>query len=445
METPIDTLAKLPHAPGVYIYKNAQGVVLYVGKARDLKKRVSQYFQREDAIGPKTKLLVAGMSEIQTIKTASEYDALLLEAKLIHDLKPHYNSISKDDKSPIYIVLTTEEELPRVELARKTGLPKVIPRGPVIFGPFQSAFVTRALLRQLRRIIPFCTQKERNGRACFYTHLNLCRPCPSVIAKMPAGEKRTQLVKDYRRNIFRLKALLSGKLVSVRRELEKEMYKQAGDKFFEEAAILKEEIENLSGLKSARFDPTLYITQPTLAADASSLELTALASVLKPYYPTISALERIECYDISNISGTLSTGSLVVLTNAQIDKGEYRKFKIRRKEAPNDTAMMKEVVGRRLKHGEWPRPNLLVVDGGKGQVGAAVQAIHVAKGGPEIPVIGLSKRFEEIVVPVAGGYKIIRLPSVSPAIHLLQRVRDEAHRFAKSYHLLLRSKKLSGV
>lgn len=443
MEKEKANLASLPHSPGVYIYRDINDTVIYVGKAVDLRKRISQYFQRDDALGLKTKALVEKIAKIEIIKTAGEFDALLLEAKLIHDLQPHYNSLAKDDKSPIYILLTTDEELPRVLLVRKTGLPATKSHGPVIFGPFQSSWVTRELLRRSRRIIPFCTQKERNGKPCFYTHLHLCDPCPSVIIKMPDSPLRKKEVLRYRRNIMRLKALLSGKSTNVRLELEKDMRLAAKNNLFEEAQLIKGELESLSGIESARFDPTMYLTRVQLADDANLEEITQLLKILQPYYPDLQNLTRIECIDISNISGTLSTGSLVVLTDGLIDTHEYRKFRIRRKETPNDTAMVSEVVNRRMKHHEWPKPDLLVIDGGKGQVSAAVESLNSLK--LDIPVIGLAKRFEEIVVPLNGDFKVIRISPTSPAIHLLQRIRDEAHRFARNYHLLLRSKAFTRV
>lgn len=442
MEKTKTILTNVPHATGVYIFKDSQDVVLYVGKAVNLAKRVRQYFQKTAKFG-KTAALVDKIAKIKTIKTASEFDALLLEAKLIHDLGPRYNVVARDDKSPIYIVLTTNEELPRVLLVRKTGLPQADDSGPAVFGPFQSTTVTRALLRSVRHIIPFCTQKERNGRPCFYTYLHLCDPCPSVIAKLPKNPDRQKLKRVYRRNIMRLKALLSGKEKITRRELEKEMRSQAEQNLFEEAELVKRQLQSLSGLASARFDPNLYLTRSQLVEDTNEQELAGLRQQLLPFYPDIGKLDRIEGIDVSNTGGTLATGSLVVLTRGLVDTREYRKFKIKRGKIPNDTAMIAEVITRRLKHPEWPLPNLLVIDGGKGQVRCALESLKTLD--LNIPVIGLSKRFEEIVVPKDGKFKLLRLPTTSPTIHVLERIRDEAHRFAKSYHVLLRAKTLRQV
>lgn len=208
METPQETLKALPHAPGVYIYRNAEGEIIYIGKAKDLKKRVSQYFQRDDAVGPKTQLLVSQIAGISTIKTASELDALLLEAKLIHDHAPKYNVVLKDDKSPLYILLTLSEPLPHVTTIRRSDLPEKIKTNDALFGPFQSAGVVRSLLRHLRHTIPYCTQNKRTGKPCFYSHIGLCNPCPSD----------TNCDKQaYRKNIYRLKNILCGKSNTVLR------------------------------------------------------------------------------------------------------------------------------------------------------------------------------------------------------------------------------------
>jgi excinuclease ABC subunit C len=420
METQKETLTSLPHAPGVYLYRGTTGTILYIGKAKDLKKRVSQYFQRGDAVGPKTKLLVSQIAEIETISTASEFDALLLEAKLIHDHAPKYNVVLKDDKSPLYIVLTFSEDLPHVLMLRRSDLPKTMRKSDALFGPFQSAHITRSILRQLRHTVPFCTQKKRTGTPCFYSHIGLCTPCPSTVD----SDKRV-----YRQNIFRLKNILSGKSMTVLRDLERDMKTAAKENRFEEAATLRNHIQNLYGMLSKKYDPMLYMRSDSAVADMYANELSALGTILG-----IPILHRIECIDVSNTAGAYATGSLVVLTDGKRDTSQYRRFRIHRKQAPNDVAMIAEVVTRRFSHPEWPNPDLLVIDGGKGQVAAA-------KSITSIRVIGLAKRFEEIIIPLPNNrWKILRLNLTSPAIHVVERIRDEAHRFAITYHRLLRKK-----
>ena len=418
METPKETVKHLPHAPGVYLYRSADGSILYIGKAKDLRKRVSQYFLRDDAINAKTKLLVSQISKIETIVTASEFDALLLEAKLIHDNAPKYNVVLKDDKSPLYILLTLSEPLPHVLTMRRSDLPAHIHPEDALFGPFQSATMARSILRQLRHTVPFCTQKKRTGKPCFYSHIGLCTPCPSATGTD---------AHMYRRNIFRLKNILSGKSDAVLTDLEKEMKLAAGMQKFEDALALRDHIQNLRDMLQKKYDPLLYITSDTGAEDIYARELASLSALLG-----IKQLHRIECIDISNTGGANATGSLVVLTDGRKDTSQYKRFRIRRENAPNDPAMIREVVTRRFSHPEWPMPDLLVIDGGKAQVTAAQIA--------PVKVIGLAKRFEEIIVPYGNDWKVIRIPYTSPALHVVQRIRDEAHRFALRYHRLLRKK-----
>lgn len=432
------------------MYRDKNKVVLYVGKGVNINRRVKQYFTRDDAVGEKTKLLVSQIADIETIQTLNEFDALLLEAKLIKQYLPKYNVIARDDKSPLYIAITLDEPLPRVLFERKKALEQHLQGHPLqkvsqrgFFGPFQSAFVVRDLLRSLRRIVPYCTQKVRSGRPCFYTHLGLCNPCPSVIATLHDGEKKQSLIRQYRKNIFRLRDILSGKGRRILSELEKEMKKAAGVNDFEKAARLKNQLMGLSDMLQKHYDPIFYM-EGEGAEDIFEKEQKELTGALSIVYPQLTRLNRIECIDISNLGGKQAVGSMVVLSHGQPDTSQYRKFRIRMPNRPNDVAMIAEVVGRRLKNTQWPYPNLLVIDGGKGQVRSALRVLHEQNAA--IPVIGLAKRREEIIIPTfkgysfQGAYSTIRLPLTSPGLHLLERIRDEAHRFAITYHRLLRSK-----
>ncbi len=435
----VETVKHIPQTPGVYIYKDQLGGVLYVGKGINLKKRVQQYFTRDDAVGDKTKHLVAQIASIEIISTMNEFDALLLEAKLIRQYLPKYNVIARDDKSPLYIRITIEEELPHVLFVRR-------PTTGTFFGPFQSGKIVRELLRNLRRIVPYCTQKQRNGRPCFYTHLGFCHPCPSIIVRMTDKEGKQQGTHEYRRNIFRLRDILSGKTNTVVKDLEKEMKEFAKHGEFEQAAMARNQIQHLTDMLQKHYDPMFYLE----GSDVFAKENQALLAGLSSVYPHLPKLDRIECIDISNLGGKQATGSLVVLFHGQPDKSQYRKFKIRMPNHPNDFAMVAEVLHRRLNHSEWPYPDLLVIDGGKGQVGSALGVLQ--KRNISIPLIGLAKRREEIIAPKLGNpsfprtresileFTTIRLPLTSPGLHLLERIRDEAHRFAITYHRLLRKK-----
>ncbi len=436
MEKVTDIVGALPHSPGVYIYKDTSGTVIYVGKAKDLKRRVSQYFSRDDAVGAKTLQLVSQIASIETIDTQSEFDALILESSLIRKWLPKYNVIAKDDKSPIYLSISMDEELPRIECIRKTAMSDIPKRQ--YFGPFQSARTLRKLLRQLRSIIPFCTQKKRNGQPCFYTHLGLCSPCASEIALLPEGPDRTALVTQYRMQIRRLASIFSGKSLDVLHDLELDMKKFATEEKFEQAQSVKKAVQYMRGMLKAHYDPQLYVQSDSFVESVYEEEMNELSNMLQRYYPAISKIRRIECVDISNTQGTYATGSLVVLQDGKPDTSGYRRFKIRTKQAPNDFAMIAEVVSRRLRHPEWSMPELLVIDGGKGQVKSAVAVMSTSR--YNIPIIGLAKRFEEIIVPTESDFEVIRLPVSSKALHMLERLRDESHRFAITYHRTLRKK-----
>lgn len=438
MEDLTQTLKALPHEPGVYLYRNADREVIYVGKAVDLSRRVRQYFQSRDAVGEKTRRLVSDIEHIDIIPTTSEFDALLLEAKLIRQYLPKYNVISKDDKSPLYVVLTLSEPLPRLLLVRKSDLPPYeAARGNAIYGPFQSGFTLRNILRQLRRIVPYCTQKERRGNPCFYTHLGLCDPCPGVIVRLQGTEKTRAAIR-YRRNFRRLHALFEGRLGLVAGEYERDMRKYAAARQFEQAAAIRDRLAGIKLLSSHRYDPQVFLEQG--AEDIYAEELSDLRGHLTAFFPNLSDLHRIECIDISNLSGTHAVGSLVVLQHGKPDTASYRRFRIRSVRGISDVAMIREVVRRRLAHPEWPYPDLLLIDGGKPQVAAADGIVHRT-----FPLAGLAKREEEVIIPIHPGFSTLRLPLSGRALKVLMRIRDEAHRFAITYHKTLRTRAFVGA
>lgn len=431
--------AHIPHASGCYLYRDSSHTVIYVGKAVDLKKRVGQYFSRDNQTSKKTRQLVTHIAGIETIQTATEFDALLLEAKLIRQYQPKYNSIAKDDKSPLYIALTLSETLPRLLFVRGKVIDShFFSEKDRVFGPFQSGRVAKMMVRSIRRSIPYCIQKIRNGKPCFYAHLGLCDPCPSVIVKLERYTEKQEKTKTYRRNIFRIADILSGKTRHVLKQMQKDMKELSDNEKYENALTTKQHIDLLYALYTRRYDVSLYTDNTQGLESVGRHETAQLGRVLVHVFPEISPLQRIECIDISNTGGAFATGSLVVLTNGIIDPGEYRRFRIKRQRTPNDSAMIAEVLTRRFSHPEWPIPDLLVVDGGKPQVASAsdtMSLLHRA-----IPIIGLAKRREEIIVLKDKKYITLRLPLTNPSLHLLERIRDEAHRFARKYHRHLRQK-----
>jgi excinuclease ABC subunit C len=436
MDTHSKKIADLPHHAGVYIYKDKYKKIIYVGKAIDIQKRVKQYFQKKAQLSTKTKQLVETISDIDHITTISEFDAILLEAKLISTHKPKYNVVAKDDKSPIYISIPIHDSLPIISLVRKTQA-TTSPRHTALIGPFQSTHVAKQILSLIRTVIPYCRQKIRKGKPCFYTHLGLCNPCPSAIMAMSSPQQKEK-VKVYRKNIYLLKNLLEGKSIATRKHLEQIMHLHALKHNFEKAAYVRNQIQHLDNLLQTHFDPYMYTTTSKDIEEVIDNQLNDVVQILKPYYPSIHTPNRIECIDISQLAGTNPVGSLVVLDHGIVNTSLYRRFSIHSVVGQNDTKMIEEVITRRLHHPEWPFPDLFVIDGGKAQVKAAHKAL--LSNALSIPIIGIAKRFEHIIVYTKGAYTELLLSGTRPAVHIIQRIRDESHRFAHRYHVIKRKK-----
>lgn len=409
------TIAHLPLSPGIYQFYDENGKLLYVGKSIDIKKRVSSYFQSKN-LGSKTDLLVSKIKDIKYIQVFSEFEAVLLETELIRTNKPFFNIEAKDDKSPIYIKIS-QDPIPLISLTRKQK-PK---KGIAIFGPFPSVKVAKDVLRMVRRIFPFCHHKNPK-KPCLYVHLGLC--------PYPYQSEKSQ--NEYKETITKIKKLLFGKSRFLIRQLTQEMLLSAKLQKFEAAQLTKKQIEKLQYLTTTYHTPAEFLEQPTLVDDLSLRKLEEMKKVLE-----LKKLpRRIECFDISNISGSFATGSMVVFKNGKPDKSQYRRFKIKYTHKPDDFEMHREVMARRINN-DWPRPDLMIIDGGRGQLNAILGI--VAKYKFDTKVISIAKRLEEIYTP--DKILPIRLPKENPARQLAQAIRDEAHRFAITYHRLLRSKK----
>ncbi len=403
----------IPHKPGVYIYKNSTRDVIYVGKAIDLYHRVASYFLKNQH-DIKTEKLVSEINSLETIIVSSDLEALILEANLIKKYLPQFNIKLTDDKDYLYIKVT-KEDFPKIITARKNE----VLDARVYFGPFPSSNTVRSTLKKLRKIFPWCNGISKNHRACFYYHLGLCPG--SCIAKISKG--------DYNKNIRRFSKFMEGKTDEVINDLQKEMNIYAKNLEFEKAQSMKKTLEGLEYLTQAR-NIQVYLENPNFMEDQIQKSLESLKDTLK----LKDLPHRIECFDISNIQGKDAVGSLVVLTEGEIDKKWYRKFKIRLSSEPNDIAMMREVLQRRFKHDEWPKPDVILVDGGRGQVNTAFEELRQANW--DIPIFGLAKRMEWLYPPKEG---IIKLSRSSLSLRLLQKIRNEAHRFAVTYHRKLRS------
>lgn len=425
-------LQSLPASPGVYLFYDKKRLLIYVGKAASLRHRVRQYFQKNVLLSPAKHSMVKKIGNIKFEQTDSEIEALLLESNLIKRYQPEYNVIMKDDKSYVYIKVTTEDEWPTVIRTRN------IDTGGRYFGPFTAGLAVKETLKLLGRIYPFRKCKMEPGKTCLFGRLGQC-PCNGIISK-----------NEYRQMIREIIMFFEGKKKKILRDLKKELrglVARRGKKFCASTYDLDEKIEKIKW-KILNLEKVLAHQHVLGLEDKIEIDLGELAREL-----SLKKLpERIEGYDISNIYGENAVGSMVVFKNGQPEKSEYRRFKIKSVKGIDDVGMLKEVLERRLKHVEaqnfapvqdrvWALPDLIIIDGGKGQLNIAQKILDEYK--LKIPVISLAKRLEEVYVP--GEIRARVLKRNSPALHLIQRVRDEAHRFAVSYHRLLRKNKMRGI
>lgn len=421
----------LPSNPGVYLFKNDKGKIIYVGKAKDLKKRVSSYFTNK-YLDNKTVKLVEQIATIDHILVNSEIEAFLLEAALIKKYDPFYNIKLSDDKFYPFVKIT-HDEIPSIYITRK-----VIKDNAEYYGPYTSATDLKAVLKLIRHIFPYQSVKNHAKRKCLYYHLHLC-PCIPVFPE--------NLIQ-YKKNIKKIEHFLEGKKDVVIRDLRKEQQACIKSEEFEKAADIQKKIEQIEFITSDVYDPFQYTQRPNLYYERIEKEVESLRTILNQNGFSIEKLDRIECYDISNFQGKLATGSMVVFIKGEAYKKDYRRFRIKTKHTPDDFLMHREVMARRLRNSQWTYPDLFVIDGGKGQVSSVMSVMK--QYGLDIPVIGLAKREEIIVIPYPTynnhyDFLEVNLPNETPGINLLRRLRDEAHRFAITYHRLLRKKNLERI
>lgn len=332
--------------PGVYIFIGENEEILYVGKAIDLKKRVSSYFKTKD-LGEKTKVLVSQIKKIRTIEVESELESFLLEERLIKKHKPKYNIKLIDGKSYPFIKITVKDKYPAVFLMRKK-----LNDGSLYFGPYSSASSVKTVLKIIRRIFPYQSTTNHANKKCLYFHLGLC-PCPSVTNDT-----------DYKKTIKHIINFLEGNSSKVVGDLEKERDSFSKSEDFEKASGIQKKIDSIKLVTSPFYKPFEYEQNPNLRTDVIKDNLNSFKEILNKNSVLVNNLTRIECYDISNTSGSNATGSMVVFTNGEKDSSSYRRFKIKKfyNNKPNDFAMMQEVLERRLKRKDWPTPSLIIVD-----------------------------------------------------------------------------------
>lgn len=547
-----ETLKNLPQAPGVYLLKDAQGQVLYVGKAVVLKNRVRSYFHAPERLAAKVRAMMRHVVDLEYIVTNTEVEALILEATLIKEMKPHYNIRLKDDKAYPYLRLTWEEDFPRLVIARKPGEDQ-----SRYFGPYPRAQSVRDTIRLLRKIFPIrnCTNhKFKNAaRPCLEYHIGHCQaPCQNWVTK-----------ESYRAMMRQVEQFLEGRADDVERDLLARLNEAAENLEFERAAQLRNQVQAIRDVREPQkvaqgvereLDAIAWAVSSdeavvqifrvrkgrltgresfTLTGVDGSPESAIAEAFVTQYYSNaqdippeilIQALPetveqsiqwlkerrsgrvsmkvpqrgeksqllglvrknaemardegvrradrrqerveeglkglmhalglarlplRMECYDISNTQGTESVASMVVFTEGEPDKSQYRRFKIKTVDGPNDFQSMYEVISRRFKHRDLAEnqpglkrfaelPDLVIIDGGQGQLGYAVRAMREL-GVADIPVFGLAKQHEWLFEPDVS-HPII-LDRDSEALKMLQRLRDEAHRFAITFHRQLRTRR----
>ena len=409
------------------MFKDSVNKPLYIGEASNLKSRVGSYLRTGDY--RITKMVELARS-LKFISTESDIEALILESQLIKKFRPQFNIVMRDDKQYSFIVFTSEKYQKIFTTHQPLNHEKTI-------GPFTDAGALKTTLRLLRRIFPYCTCKKLHNNYCLNYHIGKCPGFCCLKQQNPETQgpetqgstlKKSQgwTLDSYRKNIRAVKNILSGKKESLIKNLEKEMGQLAQKGELEKAIELRNKISNLKRIfENAR----LIKNSDILKNHHSGLEF--LLKLKKP-------IVRIEGYDVSNIQGTHATGSMVVFTNGKPDKNQYRKFKINTKQSPNDTAMLKEILERRFRHTEWPFPDLVLIDGGKGQANAARATIS-----KKIPIVGISKNEHhlghQLIIP--DRKNPLPLTQLSPADkNLLLAINSEAHRFAITYYRKLHRK-----
>ncbi len=369
----------------------------------------------------------------------SELEALLVEAELIRTHQPMYNILLKDDKTPLYILIT-DDTFPRVLTVRKKELQQGLYKGTYL-GPFPSGYKVKEILRISRKIFPWCNQAgsldvAKDLKPCFYHHLELCSgACVGEVTQ-----------EEYREMIKQLLLFLKGKKKEVLRSIEQAMKGAAAEERYEEAGILHDKISVIRSVTERTYSLQPDMILPVLKMDEREESLIQLRRILTNYLhlPKTYPLQRIECYDVSNISGTNASVAMVTFIHGQAETSEYKLFNIRTLDTPNDYGMLQEALQRRQNHPEWGQPDLVVIDGGKGQLRAALSVWQWST-----PVISIAKDPDRLLLPttqirhknpLGPRYHEVKLPGGHSGLKLAQQLRDEAHRFSKKQHTRLRER-----
>lgn len=471
----LEFYAKSPHKPGVYWFMNARGGVIYVGKAKDLKNRLASYTQLTQLHG-KTKRMVMEATSLKFEVQESELVALLVEAELIRLHQPQFNVLLKDDKTPLYIYVT-KDLYPQVKTTRKKEVKRLMAKEGItkqdLFGPYQSAYRAKEILKMVRPIFRWCDHpatelqikaKEKQQlqervlhpedgttdflepkktinpvilKPCFYYHIGRCSG--ACIGKISPEE--------YQKMIDQLRQFLTGKSKEVLHFFKEQMKVASENMEYELAAQYRDGIRLIEGFLKPTFKIKPDLKLPKLYESIVHEGLLHLRKEIRQFYSLSKdyPLHRIEGFDVSNIQGKNAAVSMVVFTEGKPDKANYRLFNIRTLDIPNDYHMMKEAVTRRQNHPEWGQPSLILIDGGRGQLRSALSVWNW-----EVPVVSIVKNPDRLVIPIFADpskpsvtnlkYHFVHFPPDHPTLTLLQQIRDESHRFAKKQHTKLRNK-----
>lgn len=426
LKTDKKSLGQAPSTVGIYLFKS-QEKIIYIGKSVNLKARLLSHLENSKIDVKEAKIF--GMADsVECQVTDSEFKALLLEAELIKTYKPKYNLILKDNKSNLYVKITIKDQYPKVLMSRKEDDGKSL-----YFGPFPSVRITETILRTIRKVIPYCSQRRISQRGCFYSKINLCLPCPNDIEKMTDENEKLRLKKIYRKQIRQIISIFSGKFDLVISSLKKQLKELIKRSSYEEAIVIRNRILIFERFLNQQlpFDFAFNVNQ-------SQEKNNQLLILLKKFFPQVNSLKRIECYDVSNLSFKEATASMVVFENGAPALDQYRKFKIKNLKLESDTDMLQEVLQRRLRN-KWTRPDLIIIDGGKPQIQAVKPIIN--GGFKDIPLLGIAKNPDRLIL-ANDDFSLLTFKHNDLAFNLVRQIRDESHRFAKKYHLFLRGNKL---
>lgn len=424
----------IPLTPGVYFFKNSLGENIYIGKAGNLKNRLSSYFNKTEK-DRKTKQMLQEATNVEWQELDSEIEALIVESEQIKFHEPKYNIMFRDNKQYSYVAFS-DDTFPRIYI---THQPVTNDQPPItsFIGPFTDAGALKSTLKYLRRIFPYCTCKGYHRRYCLNYHIGKCL---GFCCLNPEGEgpvATQEQIEQYKNNICAIRDILNGRKQSLIKEIEKEMKDIAGEENFEKAIELRDRLEKIKSVfQNARI--------------IKDISQTDIITLLKRSLNLPNEPKRIEGYDIANIQGKFATGSMVVFTDGNPDKEEYKKFKIRFTTKGGDTAMLEEVLRRRFRHPEWQFPDLIIVDGGKAQLNAAVMAIK-ATGykliANSFSVIALTKNEKHIGDHIYLSNKKTAMPlkKLPDAVrNIILQIDQESHRFAIGYYRKLHRKSSLG-